>query len=503
MNESDIKKILKTARKTRLILIFSYKTVKESSSEVLRCSLQAGRRFTDPLALEDHDEAETRQIFRQLVEKVEFGKNFDDAGIGILTRRVSRRRRTEGGNFDVFRAVFEEWSKVVLRWEKRLEKEWLEWATTHRPDKDGNIEAHKPNRKESPITKRDVLGPEPEDLRLRSEAWNSIQEMVGLQGVKRHIQSLFDHARRNYRLEAEGKDPVLIPLNCCFLGDPGVGKTTVALLYARILAQLGLVSKGEVIVKNPSDIIGPHLGASEGNMKEVLAEAKGNVLIIDDAHMLHTRAYSTERSDIFRAGIIDTLVANISGSPGEDLCVILIGYTNQMEQMLLNSNLGLQRRFPEVIKFEPYNIQELCQILNRKMARDGLLACDAGQKVAQEVLNRMRSLPRFGNGGDVENLLSKAKGRRQKRLEEAGLSQITEKSIMLEPQDFDPDYDRSSNADKNRDELFGRFMGFDTIVKNFREYQKMADGMRIRGIDPRPHIPWAFIFKGPAGTGKT
>jgi AAA+ superfamily predicted ATPase len=73
----------------------------------------------------------------------------------------------------------------------------------------------------------------------------------------------------------------------------------------------------------------------------------------------------------------------------------------------------------------------------------------------------------------------------------------------LGPEDFDPDFDRSTRADKNRDDVFRGMVGFEEIVKQFRGYQKMADGMQLFGVDPKPHIPWAFVFKGPPGTGKT
>jgi hypothetical protein len=304
----------------------------------------------------------------------------------------------------------------------------------------------------------------------------------------------------------QGKQPLPVNLNRVFLGPPGVGKTTVAQLYGQIIAELGLVSEGNVVIKNPSDLIGKYIGWSEKATKDALEEAKGNVLVIDDAHMLYTsNACGGNSSDVFRRGVIDTLVAEISGSPGEDRCVILAGYPDKMQDMFLNSNAGLQRRFPleDALHFHGYNDDQLCGILFKNLDKDGIQVSEYGKKVARECLSRMRVRPGFGNGGDVNNLVVRAKLRQRERLEVAGVDRFEMDGMPLEAEDFDPDYDRAAHADGHRKSLFQDFVGFDKIVTQFQGYQQMADGMRRYDIDPRPHIPWAFIFKGPPGTGKT
>jgi hypothetical protein len=132
-------------------------------------------------------------------------------------------------------------------------------------------------------------------------------------------------------------------------------------------------------------------------------------------------------------------------------------------------------------------------------------ATDQSRKVARELLSTARRRPRFGNGGDVENLVVRAKLRQRQRLEAARIDrvQMLEKVYPLEAIDFDPDFDRASRADGTRDALFEGFVGFDKIMKQFQGYQQMANGLRRLEIDPRTQIPWAFVFKGPPGTGKT
>jgi hypothetical protein len=336
-------------------------------------------------------------------------------------------------------------------------------------------------------------------MRNNCETYKKIQNMVGMENLKEEIEHLFNLAWYNYYLEAQGKRPIPFPLNRCFLGAPGVGKTTVAVLYAEVLAHLGLVSKGQVVLKNPSQLLGRSRGDEEAFTKSALKDARGGVLIIDDTHMLYYGKNGINDSGRDRTAVIDTLVANISGNTVEDRCVLLVGYPDRMEQLLLNSNPGLQRRFPveNTIKFESYNDDQLCEILTQKMARDGFVASDNGMKVAREVMPRMRTRPAFGNGGDVDTLLAQAKLRQRERLENNGVNRFAMQNVPLEPQDFDPDYDRSSNADEVRKQLFGGFIGHDDIVQQFKGYQTMADGMRKYDINPRPYVPWAFVFKGP------
>lgn len=175
----------------------------------------------------------------------------------------------------------------------------------------------------------------------------------------------------------------------------------------------------------------------------------GKVLIIDDVHMLyHSSGHGTSDTDSFRSGIIDTIVANVSGKPGEDRCVILVGYKDRVEEIFLNSNPGLQRRFPleNSLHFDNYNPDQLWQTLESKMAEDGnTQASEQAQQVAREVLSRMSGRPNFGNGGDVNTLLAHAKLWQRERLEAAGGAKEGWEeelhTVLLEPQDFDPDYD--------------------------------------------------------------
>ncbi|KAK4162449.1 stage V sporulation protein K [Cladorrhinum sp. PSN259] len=378
------------------------------------------------------------------------------------------------------------------------------------------------------LTKEDIIGPEPEDTRSKSKSWQELSKMAGLEHVKKAIGELLNREKANYRRELLGKEPLQASLNRVFLGPPGTGKTTVAKLYGQILAEIGLLTTKEVVTKTPGDFIGQYIGESEEKTSQILDSTLGKVLIIDDAHMFYhgSRAGAGHEADEFRLACIDIIVSKIHNRPGENRCVILLGYPDMMEDMFQKSNPGLRRRFPleDAFRFENYDDKTLNQILRLKMEKEEITAEEGAMGVAAEVLRRARDRPNFGNGGDVDNLLGMAKTRFRERLDaqrkleaetakpkdgetlvndlvnDAGNQEV---KIVLKPEDFDPDWDRGQHASKKCQALFEGLIGFSSIIGKFEGYQRIAANMRRRGRDPRDIIPFTFIFKGPPGTGKT
>lgn len=447
------------------------------------------------MKLPNYTKEELQVVFHGLMRKwfknrMEVAGGYDGLYVKILMRRITAgmNEKSFGNIWPVRKAFVEACRRQVERFRQaRKDGEYLE-------------DFH--------MTKEDLLGNKPSLGAEKSEAWKELQSLVGLDDVKESILAIVNQVNQNYIREMRGDEPLYASPNRVFLGPPGTGKTTVAKLYARILADFGILSKGDVIVKNPTDLLDRYIGGSENNTKEALREAQGSVLIIDDAHMLDPgqSCGGTTKNGDFRGAVIDTIVSEVSGVAGEDRCIILCGYSEQMKEMYSNCNPGLSRRFPLDLAFvfENFTEEGLGKILDMKLKKEKLVTTDKAREVAMEVLKRASVRPNFGNGGEVDNLISKAVLARTRRLAKKSQSEDDDlDKSPIEPQDFDADYDRLSRAVTNTRALFEGFVGFESIISKFESYQYMVQGMRLRNVDPRPYIPFTYVFKGPPGTGKT
>ena len=166
-------------------------------------------------------------------------------------------------------------------------------------------------------------------------------------------------------------------------------------------------------------------------------------------------------------------------------------------------NPGLARRFSieNAFHFHDYSDSELLQALDWKLRAQDRMATDEAKRVAIEVLGRLRIRPNFGNIGEVENLLSKAKTNYQDR--QSVLPPLQrDPNAPFEPQDFDPDFDRGKDAVSNLSKLFEDMIGSEEIIEKLRRWQKMAKVLKEKGMDMQ-NIPTNFVFKGPPGAGFT
>ncbi|KZP30812.1 P-loop containing nucleoside triphosphate hydrolase protein [Athelia psychrophila] len=444
------------------------------------------------LKFADYTDKELLAMMAQMIHKKYSGQMKADDGITGLYSRIAIRRLASGRGREGFgnaRALQNMFTKVTERQAERVSRSRREGT---RPD-------------DFLLTQEDIIGPDPSNAIKKSASWVELQGLTGLKTVKDTVRSLVDMISANYHRELAEKKPMQLNLNRCLLGAPGTGKTTVGKLYGQILADIGMLSNGEVVVKNPSDFVGQYIGQSEANTRAILASTIGKILLIDEAYMLYGGGggggSGSGGGNSFNAAVIDTIVAEIQSVPGEDRCVLLLGYEGKMREMFQNVNEGLSRRFSieEAFKFEDFTESELREILEVKLKKQDLSATDAAKDVAMELLSREKSRPNFGNAGAVENLLTHTKTRYMARLR----GSTPPADTVFEPQDFDPEFERHLHAAANLDKMFQGILGCDEIIEKLREYQKIARVMKARGEDARDIIPTNFVFKGPPGTGKT
>jgi Cdc6-like AAA superfamily ATPase len=441
-------------------------------------------RIPTQLQFQDYEDRELLLILRHAIEKRYNRTMKVEGGMGGLYLRIVARRLGRGRGRDGFgnaRAVHNKLVEIADRQASRLKRE----------RRSGKLPDDKL------LNRKDMLGQDPSDVLPSNASWSKLRKLTGLKAVKESVQVLFDTIKFNYRRELEEKPLVEYSLNRVFLGSPGTGKTTVAKLYGQILADIGLLSNGEVVVKNPADFVGSALGQSESNTKAILASTAGKVLVIDEAYMLSGGSGSNGTADPYKSAVIDTIVAEVQSTPGDDRCVILIGYKDQMEEMFQNVNPGLCRRFPldSAFVFDDFSDPELEKILDFKLRTQGFEATDQAKGVAMDMLRRARNRPHFGNAGEVDILLDKAKALHQKHISK-GCSKYPDK---LEAQDFDEDFDRGERAATNCRKLFEGTVGCEAIVQQLEGYQTAAANMKELGMDPREQIPFNFLFRGPPG----
>lgn len=262
--------------------------------------------------------------------------------------------------------------------------------------------------------------------------------------------------------------------------------------------------------------MGAALGQSEQNTKGILASAVGKVLVIDEAYGLYGGGGNQgASSDPYKTAVIDTIVAEVQSVPGDDQCVLLLGYKDQMETMFQNVNPGLSRRFPiaSAFTFDDFTQDELRKIVHLKLKQQGYQASGQAVSVAMEMLDRARNRPNFGNAGEVDILLNDTKARHQRRLtlarQKAGNSQtptkggLTDDDALLNAQDFDPDFDRANSSTTNVKALFRDTVGSEQVVALLEGYQDTVRRLKSLDMDPKENIPFNFLFRGPPGTGKT
>ena len=240
------------------------------------------------------------------------------------------------------------------------------------------------------------------------------RELVGLAPVKtrlREIASLLVVDKARAALGIEGAKP---SLHMCFTGNPGTGKTTVAMRMATILHRLGHVRKGHLVAVTRDDLVGQYIGHTAPKTKEVLKRAMGGVLFIDEAYYL----YRPENERDYGQEAIEILM-QVMENQREDLVVIFAGYKSRMDTFF-QSNPGLGSRVAHHIDFPDYDVSELLSIADRMVGGLGLRLSRDGRVALEEYMRLRRGQPNFANARSLRNALDRSRLRQARRLLEVG-----------------------------------------------------------------------------------
>ena len=242
---------------------------------------------------------------------------------------------------------------------------------------------------------------------ILSELDNSL---IGLEPVKTRIKEtasllLVDKAREKLGLVSESPT-----LHMSFSGNPGTGKTTVALKIADLLHRLGYVRKGHLVSVTRDDLVGQYIGHTAPKTKEVLKKAMGGVLFIDEAYYL----YRPENERDYGQEAIEILLQVMENSR-DDLVVVLAGYKDKMDKFF-ESNPGFRSRVAHHIDFPDYSNDELLEIAEVMVAGMNYKFNKRSMKAMAEYIELRRKQPHFANARSIRNAIDRARLRQANRV---------------------------------------------------------------------------------------
>jgi stage V sporulation protein K len=266
-----------------------------------------------------------------------------------------------------------------------------------------NSQKRKSLTKELPVPQvvPKVISPEHSALK---EIEDELGALVGMEEMKRMIKEIYAWIFVNKKREDLGLKARKQALHMMFKGNPGTGKTTVARLIGKLFLKMNVLSKGHLIEAERADLVGEYIGHTAQKTRDLIKKAQGGILFIDEAYSL---GRGGEKD--FGKEAIDTLVKHMEDKQHEFI-LILAGYSREMDYFL-TLNPGLHSRFPLVIDFPNYTIEQLMEISSRMLdEREYSLSHEAEKKLKDHLIwvKAVLSPNSFSNGRYVRNIIEKS-----------------------------------------------------------------------------------------------
>lgn len=462
-------------------------------------------RFTHQFEFEDYSPEELLEIFIAAAKAEEY--NPDKEALELLKKEFTRLYRNRDNSFGNARLVSKFFNEAKLQLSRRFIKlsdpEKTKQAMTTITGEDIKVILSSGEEKNVSI---------PIDEEALSRALDKINSLSGIESVKKEI---FETVKLARYLALQGEDLNKRFLShLVFLGNPGTGKTTVARIYSEIISALGILPRGHLIEADRQKLVSGYTGQTAGQTTEVINEALGGTLFIDEAYTLANR---NDGMDSPGREAIDTLLKRMEDDR-DKFIVIAAGYTEEMKSFL-ESNPGLKSRFTKTITFEDYNPNDLLEITISMLSEKGFTLEKEAQEPLRKYYNAIyRSRDKsFGNARVVRTLVEGALKNQMLRLSEMteeGRSEgevKTIKSADLRSIIFSESERKAFRVEGDTEQLnhcmqeLKNLTGLEQVKKTV---EKLVSGLKVaklrekRGlsvIEKNMHA----VFLGNPGTGKT
>lgn len=349
------------------------------------------------------------------------------------------------------------------------------------------------------INKEDIPYEAPQSVNV-GDCLQKLDGLVGLKAVKKEISNLTAFLNLQIR---RGETQTFQGKHYVFTGNPGTGKTTVARIMADIFKTLGVVSRGQLVEADRAKLVAGYAGQTAIKTNQLVDQALGGVLFIDEAYTL-----KSSDGDTFGSEAIDTLLKRLEDDRGKFICIVA-GYTDQMHDFI-DTNPGLKSRFTQTIHFDDYTPDELTEIFLH-LAQDKSFTIDDDTRAAihrqfeQLYLRRDKN---FGNAREARRIFNEAVERQSQRLvklmndpgfQEKDMYSLTKDDLPM----------AQSEAARPLDEVLNEldeFIGMRSVKNSIRRLAVQSMFMKQRaamGAGKVQQMSMNFILMGNPGTGKT
>ena len=349
------------------------------------------------------------------------------------------------------------------------------------------------------INKEDVPYEAPQSVNVE-DCLKKLDGLVGLTSVKKEISNLT--AFLNLQIK-RGETQTFQGKHYVFTGNPGTGKTTVARIMADIFKTLGVVARGQLVEADRAKLVAGYSGQTAIKTNQLVDQALGGVLFIDEAYTL-----KSNDGDTFGSEAIDTLLKRLEDDRGKFICIVA-GYTDQMHDFI-DTNPGLKSRFTQTIHFDDYTPDELTEIFlhladGKNFTIDDETRAAIHRQFEQLYLRRDKN---FGNAREARRIFNEAVERQSQRLvklmndpgfQETDMYSLTKDDLPM----------AQTEAVRPLDEVLNEldeFIGMRSVKNSIRRLAVQSMFMKQRaamGAGKVQQMSMNFILTGNPGTGKT